>query len=675
MAYKKPRILLIGAGSFGLKHLKTLRDLEKQNLLEIAGIVVKTKSSQEKLQKEQNLPVFCEITDSLLENVDAVDIVTPAQTHLDIIEKCISKTHVFVEKPLISDIEDSKKIRKIVSKSDKVLMVGHIFRFHPAVLKLKSIIEKTKFKPHLIESHFINPLIDDTGRNIEFEMLHPFDIVDFLFNKKIAKKHSEQKNRVKTVAIVYKGGMHALFKLGWFGQEKDRFIKLTQKNRQIFCDLMKNTVKIYRNGLLEESHDLNDQMLPLEAELRSFLDIIKTSKNKIDYPNIDIGLNIVKIASLHNKENIISNNEKTDKKINKKKIAIIGAGIFGTNCAIELAPFADVTIYEKNSDILTEASFINQYRHHWGYHYPRSQETVSDILHAIKDFEDRYNGAIVREFPTYYSVAKENTKVDSKQYMEFCDRNNLPYTIEYPDEKYLNREKTEICLKTFEPIYNFSKLKEITKTLLKKTKVKLKLKSEVVDAYVLEDGKKVLKIKKDGKIVEESFDYVINVTYARYNNFCNWLGFPKKPIRLDLVETLWVKLNLPKISLAVMDGAFTNIVPTGKDGVFTLVHIKESVLRRFVPKDGLVPKNIFDSSKNSRIKRIIEKSMEWFPIVKDLKILKVHYVLRGVNAFREHDDARTSDIAEHGFGCFSILGGKIINSVTIAKKMVDIIVK
>jgi hypothetical protein len=107
--------------------------------------------------------------------------------------------------------------------------------------------------------------------------------------------------------------------------------------------------------------------------------------------------------------------------------------------------------------------------------------------------------------------------------------------------------------------------------------------------------------------------------------------------------------------------------------MFTLVHIKESVLRRFVPKDGLVPKDIFLKKPKSRVESILKKSAEWIPVSNDAQVLDVHYVLRGVNAYREHDDARTSDITAHGFGCFSVFGGKIIHAVSTAKKIAALI--
>ena len=123
---------------------------------------------------------------------------------------------------------------------------------------------------------------------------------------------------------------------------------------------------------------------------------------------------------------------------------------------------------------------------------------------------------------------------------------------------------------------------------------------------------------------------------------------------------------MPRVSLAIMDGPFTNLVPINIPTTFTLVHINESILERYVAKNGLPNKKHI---KKSNAKNIIKKSQEWFPILKNAKILESRYVFRAVNAYREYDDARPSDITYHGFGCWSILGGKIVNSVIAAKKI------
>ncbi len=63
----------------------------------------------------------------------------------------------------------------------------------------------------------------------------------------------------------------------------------------------------------------------------------------------------------------------------KNKVAIIGAGFFGLSIAFYLKKKFQVTVFEKNSDILTGASRANQLRFHLGYHYPRSQKTDKKI--------------------------------------------------------------------------------------------------------------------------------------------------------------------------------------------------------------------------------------------------------------------------------------------------------
>jgi predicted dehydrogenase/glycine/D-amino acid oxidase-like deaminating enzyme len=681
-----PRILLLGAGAFGSKHLKTLLELQGRNLLSLKGVVVNTERSKalvteglKSLKGGKDVQVHRGFSEKLLTGIDGVDIVTPVDTHADLVRACLPHAHVLVEKPITPTARQASALEKFAKRQKHSLMVGHIFRYHPVVIRLKKIIEDIGDRPHRIEATFFNPINTDNGRDPEMEMLHPFDVIDYLFGVDYTDKHVDDRGRLHIVSLKYKGGMSAVLKLGWAGAERGRLFRIAFNDKHVVADFDKNTISIHQHGKIIETIDCSKGASPLEAELKSFLDLINkggrpssakrgAGARSVDeiWPGETVGRRMVEIATAKRQNDRHPVNR-------KKKVAIIGAGIFGTNCAIELSSEYDVTLFEKNDDILSEASHINQYRIHWGYHYPRSQETVDDIKQALGDFELRYGDAIIREFPTYYSVAKEGSKVTAEEYLAFCDRNRLPYTIETPADEFLDGNKISLCLKTFEPIYSYDRLKKITSELLKKHKVKLRLNAAVVDAKILSDGTKKLIIKdKKGRRAEE-FDYVINVTYARYNAFVKWLGFAPKPIRLDLVETLWIKLDIPKISLAVMDGKFTNVVPTGRDSIFTLVHIEESVHKRFVPKDGLVPRNIFELSKRSRAQKIIERSAEWFPILRKAKLIKTNFVLRGVNASREHDDSRTSDIAEHGFGCFSILGGKVDNSVALAKEVARLI--
>ena len=60
-------------------------------------------------------------------------------------------------------------------------------------------------------------------------------------------------------------------------------------------------------------------------------------------------------------------------------------------------------------------------------------------------------------------------------------------------------------------------------------------------------------------------------------------------------------------------------------------------------------------------------------ILKEAEIIESRIVNRGVQANVEHSDARVADLIEHGFGCWSILSGKILSSVTLSKRLAEII--
>ena len=163
---KKPRILLIGAGAFGLKHLETLRYLERQGILALAGVVVRTKRSQRRLRKERAFPVYDRIPSGLLDKIDAVVIATPPETHLELALQCLPKVNVFIEKPLASDVKGASIIKKYAAASPHILMVGHIFRFHPVVVELKKILKAARESWHSIECSFVNTADTDNGRDV-----------------------------------------------------------------------------------------------------------------------------------------------------------------------------------------------------------------------------------------------------------------------------------------------------------------------------------------------------------------------------------------------------------------------------------------------------------------------------------------------------------------------------
>ena len=86
------------------------------------------------------------ITDSLddvLRNdqIQGVALATPAETHAELaIQAMQAGKDVFVEKPMALTLEDAGKMKKVAEATGRILMVGHLLEFHPAVLKLREMI-------------------------------------------------------------------------------------------------------------------------------------------------------------------------------------------------------------------------------------------------------------------------------------------------------------------------------------------------------------------------------------------------------------------------------------------------------------------------------------------------------------------------------------------------------
>jgi predicted dehydrogenase len=647
-----PKILLVGAGRFGKHHLRILKEFHDEGRIELVGAVIRNPEKRLLIESEYGVRTFAALSPKLLSAVDAVDIVTPPETHYAITKKCLEYTNVLVEKPLAMRHDHAKELEALAQLKGRILMVGHIFRFHPLSHALKALLERSGM-PQKIRGEFINPTSSDQQRDPAFELLHLFDIIDYLWNIGPDSVFSHHAERMSTVDFHYGNGSLAHFDLGWKGDEKKRTLIFKYPRRTLVADFEKGEIDIItKEGQKKHVYQVAE---PLTRELESFVAAIRGhSKNEVDPA---VGTRIVSIA------------ERASGRIKKKpRVAVIGGGIFGCSIASELADFCDVTLYERNAELMGEGSYINQFRHHYGYHYPRSDETVVEVQNSRADFENVFKQAIVQDYPTYYGLAKEGSLVSTAEFLDFCKKHNLPYKRKFPKKDLLDRESIELSVEVPEPSYRHSTLKSIAEDRLDSHKnVTVRRSSTVTNCDFHPDGTKRLTIADtSGGLTHADFDFVINATYANINRFADWLKFDTCPIRVDLAEVLIVKLPIDPISITVIDGPFATLMPTGNPNEFTLYHVKESIVDRYVPTSGLLKKR---PSARSNRDAILRESIKIFPVLKDAEVVERRIVHRGVQANREHDDARVADILNHGFGCWSVLSGKILSSVSVGKKI------
>ena len=155
------------------------------------------------------------------------------------------------------------------------------------------------------------------------------------------------------------------------------------------------------------------------------------------------------------------------------KIAIIGAGFFGTTAALKLSKSHNVDLFEKKNDILNCASKINQFRFHLGFHYPRSKKTLNEIKSSYKLFINFYSNKVFDKTFNYYGVANKGSKISYKSYLRILKKFNLKFKI----TKHKFNNISNLIL-TEEKVLNYFKFKQIVKRKIKQSKINLYLNTQ-----------------------------------------------------------------------------------------------------------------------------------------------------------------------------------------------------
>jgi predicted dehydrogenase len=254
--FMKPRIVLIGVGRFGKNHLRVLKELEEEGLCTLYGVVDLQIDVLENIRRAYNVIISTDFRDFLTEDVDAVDIVTPANTHFEICKECLNAgKHVFVEKPLATSYVEAKKLVQMSREQGKILMVGHIFRYNPAVQKIKELIEKKEVgEIYYMFGHFmgLNDPRLDVGALYNYAV-HHIDIYDYLLEKlpeevMSCTGHFLGRKEFEDVAIIilkYPSGTLGIIECSWLPPGKFRDLTIVGSKKSLTSDLLSQTLELH----------------------------------------------------------------------------------------------------------------------------------------------------------------------------------------------------------------------------------------------------------------------------------------------------------------------------------------------------------------------------------------------------------------------------------------------
>ena len=132
-------VAVIGAGYWGKNLVRNFAQLGA-----LAAVVDNDAGRRQAMAEAYPQARVYEDLDQVLadDSIPAVAISTPAETHSALVARCLNRgKHVFVEKPLCLEVSEGQELVRRAEEKGLVLMVGHLLHYHPAVLRLRSMVE------------------------------------------------------------------------------------------------------------------------------------------------------------------------------------------------------------------------------------------------------------------------------------------------------------------------------------------------------------------------------------------------------------------------------------------------------------------------------------------------------------------------------------------------------
>jgi len=233
----KPRVAVAGAGAFGKNHLRVIRESQHA---ELAGVYDLDPARAALLAQTYQCRIFQSL-DDLAQSADAAVIAAPTTTHAEIGCKLMATgLDVMVEKPIAHTVPAGRALVEAAARSGRILQVGHLERFNPAVIALGSAIGK----PLFFEIHRLSefsPRCLDVDVVLDL-MIHDVDIILALTGERPEEIRAagirilSEKVDIANVRIQFPSGCIANLTASRVSTERVRKLRLFQPHEYISLD-------------------------------------------------------------------------------------------------------------------------------------------------------------------------------------------------------------------------------------------------------------------------------------------------------------------------------------------------------------------------------------------------------------------------------------------------------
>jgi len=268
------KVGVIGVGYLGQHHARIYSDLEGAVLV---GVADSDSARADEIAAKYGCQAFSLYKD-LIDNTDALSIVTPTTTHYAVARDCLKAgKDILIEKPITTTVKEADTLIREAKKTGCLIQVGHLERYNPAIIAASGMIHA----PVFIESERLSPFL---GRGTDVDvtldlMIHDIDIILSLVGRPITRiwatgaKVLTDKIDVAKAWLEFQNGCAALATVSRVSPEKQRKLSVFQKDAHIVIDYQSSEIqRHFRSG-----HGVSSEVKkpekkePLREELKDFI--------------------------------------------------------------------------------------------------------------------------------------------------------------------------------------------------------------------------------------------------------------------------------------------------------------------------------------------------------------------------------------------------------------------
>jgi predicted dehydrogenase len=274
-----PRIALIGAGTFGRNHARVLNESSRARF---AGVLDTNHERAAAIAQQYGCPVFDDI-EELAAASDAAIVAVPTTLHAEIgCELLSAGIHVLVEKPIAADLDSAQRLVETAARARRILQVGHLERFNPAVMAA----EQALTIPLFFEVHRLSMF---TERSLDVDvvldlMIHDIDVVLSMVQQMPEEVRAAgisvvtPKVDIANVRLAFPDGCIANLTASRVSVEKVRKLRLFQPYQYVSIDYARQdafTIKISEQREVGGGPLAVEKAEPLKLQLESFVECIE----------------------------------------------------------------------------------------------------------------------------------------------------------------------------------------------------------------------------------------------------------------------------------------------------------------------------------------------------------------------------------------------------------------